>query len=232
MKMTVDLGELRLKYTAESETGAQMIYDISVTLEPEMPTWPGTHKMEIIARKRMKNGDPSNASTLYLSAHQGTHMDAPFHYWDEGYGIDELPVELLIGPARVFELSEVNTIGEEELKPLDLSGVSRALFKTKSSSFWTEKAFRRDYVSFTPTGAAYVASTGVKLVGIDYLSVAGGSDEQPLTHNAFARKGIVILEGLDLSRVTPGDYELICLPIKVKGCDGAPARALLRTFTR
>ena len=207
-----------------------MIYDISITVEPEMPTWPGTHKMEIIPRKRMKSGDPSNASTLYMSAHQGTHIDAPFHYWDDGYGIDELPVGLLIGPARVFELSEVKTIGEEELKRLDLSGVSRALFKTENSLFWTEKEFRKDYISFTPIGATYLASTGVKLVGIDYLSVAGCSEEQPLVHNAFAKKGIAILEGLNLSSVKPGDYELICLPIKVKGCDGAPARALLRTL--
>lgn len=208
-----------------------MIYDISVTVEPDMPSWPGTHKVEIIARKRIKKGDPSNASSLHMSAHTGTHMDAPFHYWDEGYGIDEIPIDLLIGPVRVFELLGVDSIGEEELKRLDFNGVLRALFKTRNSGFWAEKEFKKDYVSFTPKGAAYIASEGVKLVGIDYLSVAAlGAENQAPTHNALGQNGVVILEGINLSGIRPGNYELVCLPIKIKGCDGAPARALLRTL--
>lgn len=208
-----------------------MLYDISVTVEPEMPSWPTSHKVEIIARKRIKKGDPSNASSLHMSAHTGTHMDAPFHYWDEGYGIDEIPLDLFIGRARVYELPRADSIGEEELKGLDFNGVVRALFKTKNSAFWAEKKFREDYVSFTPKGAAYTASKGVKLVGIDYLSIAAlGAENQAPTHNALAQKGVIILEGINLSGIKPGDYELVCLPLKVKGCDGAPARALLRTL--
>jgi arylformamidase len=176
-------------------------------------------------------GDAANITRIEMGAHTGTHLDAPFHFHMNGAGVDQLPLEILIGPCRVFDLSELTKhITRAALEECDFAGVTRALFKTRNSRHWTnnDRKFDKEFLAVAADAAKYLVERGVKLVGLDYLSVeAFGSTEYPV-HDTLLGAGVVIIETLNLSGVSAGDYELIALPVKLKGADGAPARVVLR----
>ncbi|HTP65715.1 MAG TPA: cyclase family protein [Geobacteraceae bacterium] len=205
------------------------IYDISVSLCAELPFFPGDPRVVIEPVTTLSDGDSANASRISMSTHSGTHLDPPRHFDDCGLTVDALPLSLLVGRALVFHISGTRAIGPAELARLPLAGEERLLLRTDNSRLWGERAFVEDFTHITPQGARFLVEKGVKLVGIDYLSVekADGNGD---VHRILLENGVVILEGLDLSAVEAGIYELICLPLKIRGGDGAPARALLRSM--
>ena len=202
-------------------------YDISLNLSSETVRWVTSPPFELVERKRMSRGEPNNSSALNMSAHSGTHVDAPFHFVPDGATIESLPLELFIGPALVQAVDAGRHITEEHVEAIDLRGVSRVLFKTRNSQLLRRPAYDPDFTAFSVAAAEALVARGIKLVGLDYLSVAH-ADEQVPVHRAFLDHGVVLLEGIDLSEVKPGRYELICFPIRLSGSDGAPCRAVLR----
>ena len=202
-------------------------YDISLNLSPETVRWATAPPLELHERRRMTRGDANNSSAVTMSVHSGTHVDAPFHFVPDGAGIDALPLQAFIGPARVHAVETDRHITAEHVKALDLGGDTRVLFKTRNSALLRKPAYDPDFVAFSLDAARALVARGVTLVGLDYLSVAH-ADEQVPVHRAFLDHGVVLLEGVDLSAVPPGRYELICFPVKLRGADGAPCRAVLR----
>jgi arylformamidase len=170
-----------------------------------------------------------NLSRVSMCLHSGTHMDAPLHFLDGAPGLEQLPPAATVGRARVIEFSDAAAIGPAELEPHSVRAGERLLLKTSNSArCWGTDEFVDDYVYVSQEGARYLAECGIRTLGIDYLSVAEPNADGEETHRILMRAGIWIIEGLDLSAVAPGDYDLICLPLKVPGADGAPARALVR----
>ena len=204
-------------------------YDISLNLSAETVRWVTSPPFELIERRRMRRGDHNNSSALSMSVHSGTHMDAPFHFVPDGATIDSLPLELFIGAALVCAVDAGRYITAEHIAAMDLEGETRILFKTRNSRLLHQPAYDPDFVAFSVEAAQALVARGVKLVGLDYLSVAH-ADEQVQVHRAFLDHGVALLEGIDLSEVDPGHYELICFPIRLRGLDGAPCRAVLRDF--
>ena len=206
------------------------IHDITVPVSPDMPVWPGDPPVALEQVSAMDKGEHANVSRLCCSAHTGTHVDAPHHFLNDGRTVESLPLDVLTGAARVVSIpDEVEVITAGILEGASIpSGTSRLLLKTRNSHIWErgEQHFQPDFVGVSADGAEWLARRGVKLVGVDYLSVAPYKQSVP-THRALLEPGIVVLEGLDLSAVPPGEYELYCLPLKLVGCDGAPARAIL-----
>ena len=203
------------------------IYDISLTLSPECIRWVTSQPMELIARKRTRRGDTNNSSSIHASAHAGTHVDAPFHFVPEGQTIEMLPLDLFIGPARVCAVDAGSHITAAEVAQAGIEGESRVLFKTRNSRLLQKGVYDPSFVAFSVDGAKALVDAGIKLVGLDYLSAAK-ADEQVPVHRAFLDRGVILLEGVDLSEVPPGRYELFCPPVKLAGSDGAPCRAILR----
>jgi len=203
------------------------IFDISVSVSPDLPVFPGDPPVRIEPVTRISRGDPANVSRLTLSSHCGTHLDVARHCNDHGVSVDHIPLTLLIGAALVADLRGVAEIGSEALSRLHLAGVERLIIRTDNSSLWDRDGFQDSYSHLTEEGAAFLLTTQVRLIGIDYLSVerfTGNGD----VHRVLLGNGMVILEGLNLDGIEAGVYELICLPLKIKGGDGAPARAVLR----
>jgi arylformamidase len=211
------------------------IYDISVPLSSATPTYPGDPQIEINPWKDFANGDSVNVSAAHLGLHTGTHVDAPAHFIEGGTKVDALPLQSLIGEAEVVEVAEhIDVIDENFVTANCIRGSQRVLFKTRNSNFWThpEEGFRVDYTYLDPAAATLLVELGIKLVGIDYLSVERFGAEKHETHHILLRNDVVILEGLDLREVTAGLYELICLPLRIAGGkgDGSPARTILRSL--
>jgi len=208
------------------------LYDVTVPISEDMPVFEGDPKVRIDVCLELAKGDPANLTAIFMCAHTGTHIDAPNHFIEGSKTVDQMDVGKMIGTCRVVEIpSNELAITTDHLG--DLTGCERVLFKTRNSSFWSnsEKGFRKDFTYIEPEAAERLAEAGVKLVGIDYLSVEKfGSKEFP-THIALLKREVVILEGLDLSEVPAGEYELLCLPLRIRGGkgDGAPARVLLRS---
>lgn len=206
------------------------IIDISVPLLPGMPVWPGDGDFRIVPVKRMAAGDKNNLSRLDYGVHTGTHVDAPWHFLEDGSTAEQLPLDTMIGEAFVAYLPEVDVITAETLARLMLpNGTTRLLLHTRNSELWemgvTE--FRKDFVALTSDAAQWLVDQGIRLIGVDYLSVHRYGDG-PLIHQILLRAGIIIVEGLNLTGVATGAYELICLPLRLCGADGAPTRAVLR----
>lgn len=206
-------------------------YDISLTLSPDLPDWPGDPGIIVERVEKIEEGATANVSQLSMSVHAGTHVDAPFHFLGgEAPTVEQLPLNLLIGRAYVLHVpDEVDLIGAATLQQAGVPPrTRRLLLKTRNSALWThaEKKFHTDFVALSADGAQYLVDRGIKLVGVDYLSVAPFEQAAP-THEILLRAGIVVLEGLDLSQVSRGRYTLYCLPLKIAGADGAPARAIL-----
>jgi arylformamidase len=211
------------------------LYDVSVPICATTPTYPGDPSIEITKFLTLEDGDPANVSFFKFGAHTGTHVDAPAHFFKGGARVESLPLDVLIGEAHVVEVPfECRVIDESMVREVCSSPVSRILFKTRNSDFWTTsgQAFRADYTYIDPTAAQYLVEHDVKLVGIDYLSVERFESEDFATHRLLLSHDVVIVEGLDLRDVPAGRYELICLPLRVSegSGDGAPARAVLRTI--
>ena len=208
------------------------IYDITVPIRAGMPVYEGDPDVDIAAWSALAKGDSANVSFLHFGAHTGTHVDAPAHFIQDAPKIDGLALESLIGRARVVRVpDDVNEISPDFLAGCDLDRVERVLFHTRNSSFWNE-GFRKDFTHLLPEAAEMLIESGVKLVGTDYLSIEKFHSGHHRTHLALLSRNVIIVEGLNLSDVPPGDYELICLPLRIAGGagDGAPARVVLRTL--
>ena len=207
------------------------LYDVSVTVQEGMPVSPRDPDVTLWLVRSIARGNNANVTRIDMGAHTGTHIDAPFHFDPDGCGVDQLPLGVLVGPCRVFDLTTIpGHIDRAALARCDLRGVTRALFKTRNSHRWAcgERKFDQNFVAVTADGATELVARGVKLVGVDYLSVEpSGSKEHPV-HHILLRANVVIIETLDLHDVPAGDYELIALPLKLCGADGAPARVILR----
>ena len=204
------------------------IYDVSLLIYPGMLVWPGNAPVSVDSVKSIAEGGSSNLSLLHIGTHTGTHVDAPRHFLPGAPGIDGIAPELLLGSARLFQLPDVRRIDRRLLEKLDLNGLQRLLLGTRNSALLKSGHFGLDYAFVTEDGARYLLEKGIKLVGVDYLSIEEYKKEGYPTHHILLEAGVVIVEGLDLAGVPPGDYELLCLPLKIRDADGAPARVFLR----
>lgn len=204
------------------------IYDVTVPLAPGMLTYPGDPPFEIEPVHEVGEA-PFRLSRMVLTTHSGTHVDAPAHFLAGGATIDQLPLEILLGKARVVELSTRERVDRADLEALDLADDLRVLLKTRMSGQMLKAGYQEDHLYLTVDAAHYLAQAGLKLVGFDYLSIDRfGSADFP-AHHALLEAGVVLVEGLDLSEVEAGEYEMSCLPLRVGGGDAAPARVVLRT---
>jgi arylformamidase len=205
------------------------IYDISVGISPDMPVWPGDHPVILEQFKAIEDGEIANVSRLEGTVHIGTHVDAPRHFIDGGASIEDLSLKILTGPVYVAELKKNSVIDAEALEDAGIPPqTKRVLLKTRNSKLWANKVkeFRTDYVGLNTKGAQWLVQRGVQLVGTDYLAIAV-YDDLVTTHRVLLGSGIVVVEGLDLRGVKTGHYLLYCLPLKLLGSEGAPARAIL-----
>ncbi|WP_447980076.1 cyclase family protein [Candidatus Nitrospira bockiana] len=210
-------------------TRSQGWIDVSVVLRNGLPHWPDNDPVRIERIQDLDRGDEATVSTLTIGAHTGTHMDAPLHFIKSGKGLDELPLDATIGPAQVVEIRDPTVITVQELREQRVEPRGRVLFKTRNSHRrWPDQDFFPDFVYLSTEAARWLIEQGVRTVGVDYLSVGGFQKNGPEVHRVLLGAGVWIIEGLDLSAVEPGPYDLICLPLKVAASDGAPARAVLR----
>ena len=205
------------------------LIDITVPIDANLPVYPGNTPFTLEPIKRIARGDSSNVSTLHLSAHSGTHVDAPRHFFDGSAGAEGLPLEMLFGRARVIEVTSRKGIAPEDLAGIDFSEDIRVLIKTHNSRLWGSAEFHPDYVGVTEAGAKYLVERGVKVVGVDYLSVEEFKKPGAPAHHILLGGGAIVIEGLNLRDVEPGIYEMFCLPLPIVGADGAPARVVLRS---
>ena len=204
------------------------LIDVSVPLDATLPTYPHNTPFSLEPIKRLANGDSSNVSTLHMSAHCGTHVDAPRHFFDSGPGTEALPLDLLMGRVRVIQVTSRTGIAAEDLANQDFSEDVRILIKTRNSLLWGTPEFRPDYIGVTESGARHLVGHGIKLVGVDYLSVEQFKTPGAPAHHVLLGAGTIVIEGLNLRDVEPGIYDLCCLPLRIVGSDGAPARVVLR----
>ncbi len=206
------------------------IIDISLQISPRLPVWPGDPVVWMERAMKMEEGAAANVTALQFGAHTGTHMDASFHFIPNGRKIDQIPLDEMIGRAQVVRVADnINLITRELLMQLEIEpGMKRILFKTRNSNIWREQKleFDTNYVGLDAGAARYLVEIGIRLVGIDYLSVAPYNNQVD-THTILLGAEMIILEGLDLSEVEAGIYTLLCMPLKLEGADGAPARAAL-----
>ncbi|HUS07061.1 MAG TPA: cyclase family protein [Bryobacteraceae bacterium] len=203
--------------------------DISIPLYSGMVHWPGDASVSFDHPMVMGKGDVCNTTYVSMSAHTGTHMDAPLHFIDGGSSIDSMPLEATVGTARIIEIRDESAVTASELEAHDLQAGERVLFKTVNSSrCWKDSSFHERFVHISAPAARYLAEKKVRTVGIDYLSVGAYEGDGIESHQALLAAGIWLIEGLNLSAVTAGLYDLVCLPLKIVGADGAPARAILR----
>ncbi|MDY7224752.1 cyclase family protein [Hyalangium rubrum] len=203
--------------------------DVSVPLRTGMVHWPDNPPVKIERVMDLERGDVASVSSMAMGVHTGTHMDAPAHFQRGGVGIDRMPLDATLGLARVIEIQDSVSIKRAELEAASLQPGERVLFRTRNSErCWQTDAFIEDFVFISRDAAAYLAERRVRTVGVDYLSVGGFREDAEETHLALLQAGIWVIEGLNLSSVRAGAYELICLPLRIEGGDGAPARAVLR----
>jgi arylformamidase len=205
------------------------IYDITLTITPTLPVWPGDPPVQLSQPSHLERGDICTITRLDISAHTGTHLDAPAHFIRGGATVETLDLDVLIGPALVVDARGRGHLTAEALEALAIPPyVKRLLLRTDNSAIWQagDSAFVEDFVAIEPSGASWLVERGIRLVGIDYLSVAPFEDGAP-THQILLGAGVIAVEGLNLSAIEPGEYQLICLPIRIGDSDGAPCRAVL-----
>ena len=205
------------------------VYDITLTITSDLPTWPGDQPVILERVEKIEDGGTANITRVTMSAHTGTHVDAPYHFFADGDTVDNIPLKTLTGRAYVLSLPDVEKITAQVLVKAEIPPrTRRVLLKTRNSNYWKsgEREFQRDYVGLSADGAEYLVDKGVRLVGIDYLSIAPFQATRP-THEILLKAGVVIVEGLNLSQIEPGRYTFYCLPLKLDRSDGAPARAIL-----
>lgn len=207
-----------------------MIYDVSMPLRDGMPFYTGSTPFRRVLTHELAKGQPVNESKLDMGAHNGTHVDAPLHFEKDGFPVDRIPVENLLGPARLVHFPKRDCIDRIDLENLDWRGVERVLFRTRNSDHWAAGgAFDPTFVYLTGAGAKFLVEKRVRLVGIDSLGIEQYGLKDHPAHHALLQAGITIVEGLSLVDVPPGDYTLFCGPLRIAGADGAPARAFLMT---
>ncbi len=203
------------------------IFDISQPIGKGMAIWPGDRKFQSEWTMRIEDGDSCNVSAVTMSVHTGTHVDAPFHFDIGGTAMADFPLEPFIGPARVVEYQGPEPLSAEELEGFRFEELERLLIKTRASSIPSHQ-FEREFVHLTEDGAEYLGKCHLKLFGTDAPSVDGFASSSMSVHKTLLRYQIAILEGVRLAEVSPGDYELIALPLRLTGLDGSPVRAILR----
>jgi arylformamidase len=204
------------------------VYDVTVPLHPQYPVWEGEQGPEVEWHGRIDEGGHCNISSFSMGSHTGTHADAPAHFVRDGGTIEGLDVDRLVGPARVYEFDGTSDISAEDLDRLGVDGrATRILFKTPNARLWTDPAFHKDYVAIDASAARRLVELGIELVGIDYLSIEAFDSPGFEVHHTLLEAGVVVLEGADLREVPPGDYLLVCAPLKLSGAEGAPARTFL-----
>jgi len=201
--------------------------DISMPINNSMLSWPTDPKVDVSAFKDQSSGKASNVSTLNIGTHTGTHIDPPVHFLSGGKTLDDISLDILIGPTRVVELDVDRKITAADLKYHDLSDVKRVLFKTKNSRLYKSREFVKDFIYLAKDGAEYLVEQGIVLVGIDYLSIDEYGNKEAPAHHVLLEGNVVIVESIDLTLVTAGEYELICLPLRISRGNGGPARAVL-----
>jgi arylformamidase len=212
-----------------TESGEGAWIDVSVTVRHGMVHWPDNPPVALQRAMDIARGDACNVSHLAMGVHTGTHMDGPVHFRHGAAGIDEMPLAATMGEARVVEISHPRQVTVEELRSHALRAGERVLFRTANSDrCWQSETFVEDFVYISEEAAAHLAERRVQTVGVDYLSVGGYRADGAKIHRILLDAGVWIIEGLDLSPVQAGRYEMICLPVKLHGSDGAPARAILR----
>ena len=214
--------------TAPTGAPARLILDVSRPIFTGMAIYPRNPPVEIAPAKRIARGDSSNVSLLSLGSHTGTHVDAPLHMDDAGGGVDEVSLEAMIGPALVVDIpDDVRAIGASDLEQR-IGGHTRILLRSRNSArFAASGVFEEDFTYLAPDGAALLVDRGVRFVGVDALSVEQYHAGHHRSHDALLRAGVAVVEGLALENVAPGEYQVVCLPLRIRGCDGAPARVVL-----
>jgi arylformamidase len=206
-----------------------MIYDVSVPIRNGMPVWPSDPPVKLTAQAHASQ-DQSHSirvTSIEMGSHTGTHVDAPAHFVDGGKTLSEVPLEVFVGPATVFEIPGVRSITRAHLETHDWTGIERVLFKTDNSSHWNDDHFFENFVYLEPEAGEFLVSRGIRLVGIDYLSIDRFRSVEHPTHFALLPHDVVLLEGLNLSRIVPGRYHMVALPLNLQNADGAPTRVIL-----
>jgi arylformamidase len=206
--------------------------DISVTIKSGMVHWPGDAPVQIKRIHNIDKGDSNNLSAISMGAHTGTHIDAPLHFISNGKGIDRLSFDALIGKVRVLGIKDRDSISVNELKRYRIKRGERIIFKTSNSKLWKTNRFAKEFVYISNEAAKYMASLKIRTVGVDYLSVGGFHKNGSDVHKTLLKAGICIIEGLNLANIKQGNYDLICLPLKILNSDGAPARAVIRPLAK
>lgn len=211
-----------------TKVAAEPWIDISVPIRPGMVHYPGDPGVSLHHEKHLDRGDVATVSNLALGVHTGTHVDAPVHFIQGTAGIDELALDNMIGPARVIDVPDVEVITAQTLAPAEIARGERILLRTRNTPHvWTSDTFFENYAHLDTSAARLLADRRVRMIAIDYLSVGRG-DDGPEVHRILLSAGVVIVEGIDLSHVTAGRYDVVCMPIKILGGDGAPARVAVR----
>ncbi|HEY2382592.1 MAG TPA: cyclase family protein [Terriglobia bacterium] len=206
-----------------------MIYDVTAPISNAMPVWPGDPPVQLTPKSHL-SGDKTHTvhlTSIEMGSHTGTHVDAPFHMIDGAKRLSDFPLDVFIGPATVFEIPSARSVGRAELEPFKWDGVERVLLKTENSKHWQDGRFYEDFVYLEPDGAQFLADRGIRLAGIDYLSIDKFKSESHPSHFVLLKKDIIILEGLNLNAVPAGRYQMVALPLNLQGSDGAPARVIL-----
>ncbi len=210
--------------------GNQILHDISVPVSDSLLIWPGDPAVQVTRISRLEEGDTSTVSQLRMTTHSGTHIDAPAHFLPDAPGLEDISLHVLVGPAMVVDAGEAGALSEETLAAASIpQDTDRLLFRTRNSERWSGaggEEFFPDYVGVTEDGAQWLVSRGVRLIGVDYLSVAAYR-ENTATHRILLEAGVVLLETISLRHISPGKYHLVCLPLKLVGSEAAPARAIL-----
>jgi arylformamidase len=205
------------------------LYDVSLRITEDIVTYPGDPDVRFVPWSRIAEGDDANVTQLVIGSHTGTHLDAPHHFVDGARTVDELALAELIGPARVIEIpGDVRAIGAEELAAAGAAGATRLLLRTRNSALLGRSGFEESFAYVTASGADYLLRCGVRLVAIDYLSIEEFGAGRAVAHQRLLGAEVIVVEGVDLREVPAGEYELICLPLRLAGLDGSPVRAVLR----
>jgi arylformamidase len=204
------------------------LYDATLPIQEGMVTFPGDPPFQIKPFFQRQKGDPFDLALMSMGTHLGTHLDPPAHYLERGATVDQLPLDTLVGPGMVLDMTGRTSVDQKDLEASEIGDHVRVLLKTDNGARLLDTSFYEDYVYLTEEGARYLARRGVQLVGIDYLSIERYKNPGAPVHQVLLEAGIVVVEGVHLLGVAPGPYEIFCLPLRIKGADGAPARVILR----
>jgi len=206
-----------------------MIYDVSVSIRNGMPVWPSDPPIKLTpsAHPSRDGTHAAHVTAIEMGSHTGTHIDAPCHFVDGGRTLDQIPMDWLVGEASVFQIDGVSIISRKDLARFDWNNVERVLLKTDNSAKWADSSFHKDFVALEPQAAEFLVERGIRLVGIDYLSIDPFGSQAHPAHFVLLPNNVVVLEGLDLRQVSPGRYHMVALPLNLHGADGAPTRVIL-----